>query len=776
MNKAFISFLSAISAILFVVQKEQTLAWIFLVMALVLSSFSFSKGERTAPLFFLLPFSLYFFSTSFIDGRNTSSLEPGQTSLTFYINDAPYVNGNQLTTTIETIDGETLLLLGYAKEEVELYPPDMSIGSICQAKGDLTQPPNARNRFGFDYRQYLYYQHIHMLYRVTQLATITCKPLESQPFVTKLQEYRHSATHRLQEQLPPSLSGIVLALTFGERRYIEPDVMEAYSKLGVIHLLAISGLHVGILTGTSFYLMIRIGIPREIVLISLLMFLPVFIILTGASPPVIRAAIMTMIYFFLVLLRVPIHPFYGFSSIFLLYLLIQPYALFQLGFQLSFLVSFTLILMQKPIMNRYHSYGKRLFCVTTIAQLVGLPLIAYHFFQWSPLSLLINLVYIPFVSLVLLPYSFFLVFLSELRFIPLDSFVVASETLLVWIHKWIVELGNHVYMWVMGRPSIVLVLLLYGCLVVIGLLWEKRSRWTWVVIGLFCVTLAIPSQLPKLNGDAVITMLDVGQGDSFLIETPNRKEVYLVDTGGVMSFATEDWEEKKKTFDTGKDIVVPYLKAKGIKTITGLILTHGDFDHIGGAKAVLENVHVENVYYPEGELEKEIEIELFQQVEDEKMVLVQVGDTISTQFYVLHPTNDRKWSGNDQSIVLYGSFHGKSILLTGDLEEEGEMHLLNSFPNLEVDLLKVGHHGSRTSTQEPLLDQLRPKIALVSAGVNNRFGHPHPDVLKRLQARDIQVYQTNVDGTVELSIGSDGINIRKSVYQVNEKTVPESID
>lgn len=151
------------------------------------------------------------------------------------------------------------------------------------------------------------------------------------------------------------------------------------------------------------------------------------------------------------------------------------------------------------------------------------------------------------------------------------------------------------------------------------------------------------------------------------------------------------------------------------------------------------------------------------------MVLVQVGDTISTQFYVLHPTNDRKWSGNDQSIVLYGSFHGKSILLTGDLEEEGEMHLLNSFPNLEVDLLKVGHHGSRTSTQEPLLDQLRPKIALVSAGVNNRFGHPHPDVLKRLQARDIQVYQTNVDGTVELSIGSDGINIRKSVYQVNEK-------
>ncbi|AIC94036.1 DNA internalization-related competence protein ComEC/Rec2 [Shouchella lehensis] len=773
-NKAFISFLSAISAILFVVQLESTLALIFLLIALVLSSYSFSKGERAAPLFFLLPFSLYLCSTSFIDDRNASSLKPGPTSLTFYVKEAPYINGSQLTTTIKTTDGETLLLMGYAKEEVELYRPDMSVGNICQAKGDLTQPTAARNRYGFDYRQYLYYQHIHMLFRVTQLATISCKSIDSQSFVTKVQKYRHNATQRLQEQLPPSLSGIVLALTFGERRYLAPDVIEAYSKLGVIHLLAISGLHVGILTGSIFYLLIRMGIPREVVFISLLAFLPVFIILTGASPPVIRAAIMTMIYFFLVLLRVPIHPFYGFSAIFLLYLLVQPYALFQLGFQLSFLVSFTLLLMQKPIMDRYHSYGKRLFCVTTIAQLVGLPLIAYHFFQWSPLSLLINLVYIPFISLVLLPYSFFLVFISELPIIPIDPLVMASETLMVWIHKWVVELGNNVYMWVIGRPTIVQMMVLYGFLVAIALLWEKQSYWTWVAIGLFCVALTVPAQLPKFNGNAVITMLDVGQGDSFLIETPNRKEVYLIDTGGVMTFATEDWEQRKKTFDTGKDIVVPYLKAKGIKSLTGLILTHGDFDHIGGAKGILENVHVEYVYYPEGELEKEIEVELFEQVDDEKMVLVKAGDMISNQFYVLHPSSDRIWSGNDQSIVLYGSFHKQSILFTGDLEEEGEDHLLKGFPNLKVDILKAGHHGSRTSTQESLLDQLKPNIALVSAGVNNRFGHPHPEVLERLHTRDIHVYQTNIHGSVELSIRSDGISIHKSVPQAaNEKTAPK---
>ncbi|MFB4211889.1 DNA internalization-related competence protein ComEC/Rec2 [Shouchella sp. JSM 1781072] len=747
------------SAILFVLQSSLILAFVFFISGFVLSSFHFLKGERTTIWYLLIPFILYFLSTSYIHQKNASTLTPGPTELTFQLLDGVYIDGNQLKTTIQTADHEKLMLTAYSQTEEALTNWTAKAGDICQAKGDLKRPMEARNHYAFDYQQFLYYQRIHYLFDVKQLQFIECTTNTGISFLYQLNQYRHHVMSLLRERLPPSISGIVIALTLGERYYMDPLVSDAYSKLGVIHLLAISGLHVGIVTGTYFYVMIRIGVPRELVILSIFVLLPFFIFLTGASPPVVRAAVMTMIYFLLLFLRVPIHPFYGFSAIFLLYLFFQPYALFQLGFQLSFLVSFTLLLVQNTIMNRVHSYMGRLFYVTTIAQLIGLPLIAFHFYEWSPFSLIINLIYIPFVSLFLLPYSFLLVFINGFSIHAVQLFSFFPAIVMEWLHKWIVALADYVYVFVIGRPHVLIVLCLYSLLILSGLLWERRSRWLYLSLGLFSVCLMLPSQLPKWNEQAVVTMLDVGQGDSMIIETPYRKEVYIIDTGGVVSFATEDWQQKKKTFDTGKDIVVPYMKAKGIKKIDGLILTHGDYDHVGGAEAVLNELQVEQVYLPYGELEKEIDYHLVEIIDDAKLTFVQAGDTISDQFYVLHPTADKSWSGNDKSIVLYTSFYDTSLLLTGDLEKEGEDDLKQRYPQMSVDLLKVGHHGSQTSTQPHFLEQLSPQLAFISAGVNNRFGHPHPDVLDRLHASGVDVYQTNLHATVEIVINENRIDV-----------------
>nr|WP_275582689.1 DNA internalization-related competence protein ComEC/Rec2 [Shouchella xiaoxiensis] len=756
--------LSTCAAIVLFSGKNNEVGFYFIAVAVILVLLSWRKNFRMTCFSLFFPFVL-FSSVSFIHhSLNQTDLDYSQSQLAFTIQDRFHANGNFLRNTIETNTGERLVLHIYLTDQDQLEIAKTLPGQRCIASGNLKEPASSRNFDAFDYKQYLHHQRIHWIFEVKHVASFQCMDNHSLTIMEALKQFRANSIDKILEIVPKEVSGIVLSLTYGERSYLDPQVSEAYAKLGIIHLLAISGLHVGIVTACVFFLLIRIGVPREYAISSLLLFLPIFAVLSGAAPPVIRASTMAFVYFLFQLLRIPIHPFYGFSFIFFGYLMIDPYKLFQLGFQLSFLVSFSLILCKDEMMKKANHYFTRLAVVTTIAQLIGLPLILYHFYEWSPVSLLINLMYIPFISLCILPICFLIVLTVPI--FPLITTYLTSllSTIIVPVHSVILYLSDHVIVWTIGKPAIILIVAMYISIVCIGLQWERGKALYKAGIS-FGIILFIATYSPYLKNETVVTMIDVGQGDAFLIELPRRKQVYLIDTGGFIHFHQEEWEERNQQFDTGRDIIVPFLKAKGIDSLTGLILTHGDYDHIGGAKAVIESINTQVVYYPAVEIEKEIELDLIQTIKKMggEFKMIKAGDRIHNDFYVIHPSSQRTWTSNDGSIVLYFVAEGKTFLLTGDLEKEGENHLLTLYPTLQADVLKVGHHGSVTSTNEAFLGQVQPKMALISAGVNNRFGHPHPDVIARLEEQGVLVLRTDQHGAVEIIIKNGKINIRKVI-------------
>ncbi|WP_059102681.1 DNA internalization-related competence protein ComEC/Rec2 [Shouchella shacheensis] len=765
--------LAAMASVTAVLRGELLISSVFLIVALWLT-FRLDKEQRlrcggAAVAVFLC----YAGVSLYTESTNETMLLEGETAMVVHIHERVHLDGDLLRTEVLSEEGERLSLRLYLETEEQQALGSLLPGDRCRVSGTLKPPAPPSNFYAFDYKRYLYERGIHWQLE-GQSSSMDCQR-ETAGWRFLLPRFRAAQIERIAQTFPSEVGGVVVALTFGERAFVDAPVLGAYERLGIVHLLAISGLHVGLVTAALFYSAIRLGLTREKAMEGVMVFLPIFVMLTGVAPPVVRAASMAFVVLLCLRLKLRIHPFTGFSCIFFLFLLIQPYALFQLGFQLSFLVSFSLLLSAPTIHRRYRSYISRLLCLTGTAQLIGLPLILYHFFEWSLLSLPLNLVYIPFVSLLVLPASFLAVILDFILPLSLNFPLQVLALIVPVVHDWLLTLdGWRAPTLVVGRPSLVLMLAFFAAIVYMFVNWgQGRPGWWWRPALSLVVIMGIQVAAPYFKSEAVVTMLDVGQGDGFVIELPYRQGVYVIDTGGVISFHDEEWRERSRTFDTGADIVAPYLKARGISKVDKLILTHGDYDHIGGAIGLMEQVRVQEVLYGAGGLEKPFEEETLQFAYDQgaKISFKKSGDTWSQgkqQFGILAPLGTEATT-NDRSLVVYAEMGGVSWLFTGDLEEEGERAMLRRFPAFGVDVLKVGHHGSKTSTTEELMAMLGPQIALISAGRNNRFNHPHPEVMERLSEANATVFQTGEHGDVRMTIKNGNMDVRWALNSKKQK-------
>ena len=255
----------------------------------------------------------------------------------------------------------------------------------------------------------------------------------------------------------------------------------------------------------------------------------------------------------------------------------------------------------------------------------------------------------------------------------------------------------------------------------------------------------------SLNGE--VTFLDVGQGDCIFISLPFGKGNYLIDTGGSLTFEREQWQERSQPFDVGEDTVIPFLKSKGVTTINKLIITHGDADHAGSAEVILREIKVKELVLSARKEKNELERKLVgvAQREGTAIRFVRSGDSWRVgkdRFYILSPEANNQGDANNGSIVLYTELGGLRWLFTGDLEAEGEEKLIKKNPTLVVDVLKVGHHGSKSSTTEDFLESVSPKWAIISVGENNRYQHPHREVLERLKNKEIDIFRTDQLGAI----------------------------
>ncbi len=314
---------------------------------------------------------------------------------------------------------------------------------------------------------------------------------------------------------------------------------------------------------------------------------------------------------------------------------------------------------------------------------------------------------------------------------------------------------------VFGKPSSVIIGLFIITTYILFLSFEKKKRAIVAASSLWVMAAGIQLAVPYLDKNGYVTLLDVGQGDSILIELPFREGVYLIDAGGHVAFEREEWQVRSSVYDPGARVVVPYLQQRGIKQIDKMIVSHGHWDHYGGMFAVMKETKVKSVLYGNVPLEGEGERELFTAMSERKIPVYAVseGDRWSASgvdFLVLSPKGNES-SVNNRSIVLWMKTKGENWLFTGDMEGESEKRFIEEHADVRADILKVAHHGSQTSTSPEFIKQIQPKAALIPAGRCNRFGHPHSSVLETLEQEDVMVFRTDVHGSVRFTFTEMGV-------------------
>jgi len=669
------------------------------------------------------------------------------------------IDGSSLQTFVQTTEGEKLLLRYTFKMESEKqqFINSYQLGLICKVNGKLESPMTARNKNSFDYQAYLRNLDVYWLLKSEYNPLTMCNSPE-QNWNEKIKTLRLKGLQYLDHHFPAETKAFAAALLFGESGWIDEETYDAYKKLSLVHILAISGLHVGIIAGGSFYLGIRMGLTRETTKLILICMLPLYCIIAGGAPSVVRACLMVMLFLLLSLGKKKLSSIIILCTVFMVLLLYNPLYLFHVGFQLSFFITFALLMSAKILQQLQTSNAiAQSLAVTVVCQLCSMPIILYYFHEFSLWGFLLNVIYIPIYTVILLPLTFVVFFLSIINAPFSDALVALLELLFSFVNKIAVFISALPFTSLsFGKPSLLFFFILITLIIASFSFWESGNRRKLLHALVGCVLL-LTLFYHRVNFSPIgeIVFIDVGQGDSILIKLPYGRGVYLIDTGGLLNFSEEEWQKKKKTFDPGEDIVVPYLKSIGITAIDKLIVTHDDADHMGGGLAVLEHIRVKEIIIPETLKEEFVKTDFIQYAlqEELRITALRAGDgwrVGENQFYVLHP-HEKMNDSNENSLVLLAEINELKWLFTGDIGEEGERALLEQYPKLKVDVLKAGHHGSKTSSSSNFLDQIDAKAVIVSAGYNNRFGHPHPEVLSAYSERNMRVFRTDEQGAITYS-------------------------
>lgn len=582
-------------------------------------------------------------------------------------------------------------------------------------------------------------------------------------FKSYMAKKRFELKRHIQTTFPLSIQSEAEALLLGSREQMPSELQKAYQTLGITHLFAISGLHVGLVAFLLYELLIRLGIRRESANWLLIIALPLYALLAGGAPSVWRSVSVTEIVLISMLIKKKIAIDDAFSLSVIGFVCISPWVIYQVGFQLSYLAAFSLIYSSVfLIKNSSTSYLKQSLIITTVCQLLVYPILIYHFYEVSISSFFANIIFVPIFSFIVLPANILLLLLTFIS-TPVSKLLFSLYEPLRNILGGIINyLGSLPFqLWNPMKPSLSLILLAYFGVIIFFISLERRKNILFSFISLI-LPMIIMQAMPYLDASTRITFLNVGQGDCTIIEMPYRKEVIMIDTGGLLRFEQEKWKETREVYEVGRQVVVPFLKGKGITKIDTLVITHADADHMEGAEEVLEEIRVKEVHISPNSHKKEVMSDLMKEIERQQIPLFEKkeGDQIDSKYFHLQYINpiDLEYEGNNDSLVLSMRntfFHG---LFTGDLEKEGEEALVHKYSNelQQMTLLKIGHHGSKTSSTQSFLELTHPKISVISAGFNNRYGHPHPEVVARLNALKLPFLQTGIDGTIEVEITKKG--------------------
>lgn len=615
-------------------------------------------------------------------------------------------------------------------------------GATCIINSSLRIPEKNTNPGQFNYQKYLLQQGISFESILESLDQITCSGSNLLSIIFSIRNNLLQFTTKL---LSVNTASWLNALVLGDSSLLEDEVQELFNRWSISHILAISGLHVGLVTGLLYTMLVRFSITtKETAQWIIIVFLPIYALLAGGAPSVLRASVMGTIFLLLAKGKIKLSALDVLSITFISLVFFDAYILYHVGFQFSFLVTFGLLL-SRNWFNDTKSPFWQLVKISFISQMIVIPLQLQYFYFFQPLSVIINSIIVPYFSLFVIPAMFLLLLFSPL----FPKFALIFDNIFSKIHTIVLHIldlfdATFHYPWVIGTISKEVFFLYYVLLFFFMIYLERKKKIQSLYFGTaLVVLLIIISLIPYLSSKGYVTMLDIGQGDAYVIELPYRKGTVLIDAGATFSF--EDFEPSKKNFT---QIIQPYFYSRGIPTIDSIIITHEDLDHNGSVFFILEEMKVKEVivsqYYEFSE--REISAIVRNKV---KVKRVKEGDVFFIKNYpfkVLSPSRNYG-NSNDNSLVVMTTLGERNWLFTGDISKEVEREILSKYGAIKIDVIKIAHHGSKTSTDELFIENTKPKYSLISVGRNNRFGHPAKEVLETLQ--NTKIFRTDIHGAVQ---------------------------
>lgn len=620
--------------------------------------------------------------------------------------------------------------------------------------GTLTKPTNPGQ---FD--EYSYYKMRDVVCKV-YADEITIVNTSTSLFDHSIYRLRCRLVEQIQALLPEEEAGLMSAILFGDKTLLSDEMKKLYQENGFAHIMAVSGLHVSLLGYGLYQLLRKMTTPVWASTLIPVIVLFLYGAIVGFSVSSCRAILM----FAMLMLSTYIGRWYDMISALslaaIILLLIQPLYLYDAGFLLSFASVIGIAVIYPRLCDAFVAEKKRgvktkkAFLLSASIQLMTLPLTCYFFFEISLYSLLINLILLPLCSY--LVFSSLLACLFSFVFLPIGQFIVGSAYYIMQFFSFILHIPEKLpyHLILVGKLAIAQIIGYYLVLIAACLAYrmeQKRFRW----YGLVFLLLFLQVKLPK---SLSINCLDVAQGDCMIIT--NENQVVMIDGGSISQKQIYEYRIK------------PYLKSNGIRHINTVFLTHADTDHMSGILECLQKMQSNSVAMKDynGEItigtlvipmldfydEAYQEVILLAIEKKVKVITMQEGQEYevgNVTYQALHPTRGYPTDNrNNTSLVLWAKYREFDGLFLGDIDQAVEDLIVQSyhlqFLKESFEFLKVAHHGSKYSTSEKLLTVVRPKVAVISVGKKNRYGHPHSETILKLKESNSIIRMTNEEGAI----------------------------
>lgn len=635
--------------------------------------------------------------------------------------------------------------------------PSIKYGDSLYIEGEFKQPEEARNYKGYNYKQYLKTKKI---IGTVELEKVKILKSSNGSFIHNIQKYIRDT---INGTLTDEEGNLLLAILLGDKDKLSEDIQESFKTSNLSHMLAVSGAHVSyIILGLTYVLQNSI-IGKKNGKIVCIIFLLAFMAITNFTPSVTRACIMAILTLFSSIIYRKSDVYTNISVAALITLIFNPYSLLDLGFQLSYggtigIIIFIKRIQEKKSNSKVINYIKQMALVSIYANIIIIPIMMYHFNTVSFTFIISNIMASPILGIIVI--TGFLFIIASITVKPLTRliaiFIKPILSILIKISQICSKLPFSNILVV--TPYMFNVISYYA--IILYCIKSKKNNKCKIIICLLIVLILINFIIYIFPQKLRIFFIDVGQGDSTLIITPDKKTV-LIDGGG------------SDSFDVGEKVLLPYLLDRRILKIDYVLISHFDTDHCGGILTIMEKVKVKNIIISE-QAEHSENYERFKKLMIHKkirLIEVKKGDKIKigrySEFKILFPTSRLLSENplNNNSIVAQFNYNNFKMLFTGDIEKLAEQQILKTEKaEIRADILKVAHHGSKTSSIPEFIKAVRPKIALIGVGKNNTFGHPNQQTIKNLENIKCRIYRTDLQGEIIIKIDQKGrMNVKSKL-------------